>query len=630
MAPDLAVTESLPKARVFFDQLNRRYNDVHRTKEELFWATYMATSDDQEGFARAETAYKAFIADPAHLRDTRAHIAAIEALPPGAGRDAVLHGLKGWRGVFEANIIDSDEGRDLMRQMVQAEAGLFAKRRSYEPRHVNEQGVDEVATLSTLATNLSTNPVEARRRSSFDAFREIERWVLANGFLDLVKLRNRFARALGCDNYFDLKLLKNERMTPAQLFGVLDDFLARTGAANARSLADLAARTGADALAPWNLRFHATGDVVRRMDPYVPFALALRRWVMSFRRLGIRFRGATMQLDLIEREGKYQNGFCHGPVPAWFDETGRWIPGHINFTADATPDQIGSGQRAIVTLFHEGGHAAHFANVTQNSPAFSQEYAPTSMAYAETQSMFCDSLLGDADWLVRYAHTTSGDVLPESLIRDRIAARQPMRAFDERQIAVVPYFESALYRMSDEALTPESVLALARETERRVLGVESPRPMLAIPHLLNQESAASYQGYLLAHMAVYQTRAFFLRRDGYLTDNPAIGPDLAQHYWGPGNSVDHDTTLRGLTGEGFSARYLADECNLSIDDAWSQARETMEGAATRRYPHAAAPDLDAHIRVVHGAELIADSSAGEDAMCDRFETWVRERYASPT
>lgn len=627
MTSDLHTSDSLGRARAFFDGMNQAYNTVHKTKEDLFWAVYMATSDDQAGFASAENAYKAFVADPAKLRATRDHLARVESLPSSPERDAVAHGLRGWLAVFDANIIDSAEGSELMRQIVQAEAALFTKKKAFDPQHINEQGESEAATLSALATNLATNPVEERRRSSFDAFRELERWVLANGFLDLVKLRNRFARALGHDNYFELKLRKSERMTSAQLFGVLDDFLARTDAANARSLADLAARKGRDALAPWNLRFHATGDVVRRIDPYVPFALALRRWVMSFRRLGIRFRGATMQLDLIEREGKYQNGFCHGPVPAWFDAAGRWVPGHINFTADARPDQVGSGQRAIVTLFHEGGHAAHFANVTQNSPAFSQEYPPTSMAYAETQSMFCDSLLGDADWLVRYAHTPGGDVLPAGLIHDRIAARQPMRAFDERQIAVVPYFESALYRLSDAELTPDAVLSLARETERRVLGLESPRPLLAIPHLLNQESAASYQGYLLAHMAVYQTRAFFLRRDGYLTDNPAIGPDLARQYWAPGNSVDHDTMLRHLTGEGFSARYLADECNLSVDQAWTRARETMAAAADRRYPDDGAPDLDAHIRVVHGAELIADSAAGEDAMCERFEAWVREHYA---
>ena len=32
-----------------------------------------------------------------------------------------------------------------------------------------------------------------------------------------------------------------------------------------------------------------------------------------------------------------------------------------------------------------------------------------------------------------------------------------MRAFDERSIAVVPYFEAALYQLADETLTPEAV-----------------------------------------------------------------------------------------------------------------------------------------------------------------------------
>lgn len=627
MALDPQVTDALTRARAFFHDLNHGYNAVHKVKEDLFWTTYMGTSDDHEGFARAEGAFKDFISDPDRLGATRDHVQELEGLSAGTERDAVLKGLKGWVAVFEANIIDSDDGRDLMRQLIAAEGDLFAKRKTFEPRHINEQGESEVGTLSSLATNLTTNPIEERRRSSFDAFRAIETWVLDNGFIDLVRLRNRLARSLGYENYFDLKIRKNERMTPDQLATILDDFLVRTEAANTRTLATLRSTHGAKAVEPWNLRFYSAGDVVRRMDPYMPFSSALRRWVMSFRRLAITFRGATMQLDLIERDGKYQNGFCHGPIPAWMDEQGRWIPGQINFTADARPDQVGSGQRAMVTLFHEGGHAAHFANVTQNSPCFSQEYAPTSMAYAETQSMFCDSILGDADWLTRYASNSDGRFVPADLIRARIASRQPMRAFDERSIALVPYFESALYRMKDEEMSADALLALARETEIRVLGVESPRPLLAIPHLLNQESAASYQGYLLAHMAVYQTRAHFLRREGYLTDNPVIGPALAEHYWAPGNSVDHDTTLRSLTGEGFSARYLADECNQSVDDAWSDAEKSMAAAAAREYSTKIPQSLDAHIRVVHGSEILADSDRGEDAMCDRFEAWVRGKYA---
>jgi hypothetical protein len=160
-----------------------------------------------------------------------------------------------------------------------------------------------------------------------------------------------------------------------------------------------------------------------------------------------------------------------------------------------------------------------------------------------------------------------------------------------------------------------------------VLGMESPRPMLAIPHLLNQESAASYQGYLLAEMAVHQTRAFFLRRDGFLTDNGDIGPTLAAQYWAPGNSVPLDTMLRRLTGEGFSARYLADACNRSVDEAWAVAQQSISGAAGRAtHTSRDLPTLDAHIRVVHGSEVLAHSGEGEDAMCTRFEAWVNDHF----
>src|SRR4029079_3266116 len=116
----------------------------------------------------------------------------------------------GWL-LFEPKLMEREEARSLMRPMIDAEAALFASRREFKPYHINEQGESEVATLSTLAINHATNPMEDRRRSSFDAFHDIEQWVLANGFLDLVKLRNRFARALGFDNCFALKLVKNER-----------------------------------------------------------------------------------------------------------------------------------------------------------------------------------------------------------------------------------------------------------------------------------------------------------------------------------------------------------------------------------------------------------------------------------
>ena len=618
----------MPLAQEIFDALNAAYLAVHKPKEDLFWATYMATSgSDDAGFSKAEEAYKNFISDPVRLASVRSTLASLPATDADEAAVALRHGLKGWLALFESNIIDSDAARQRMAELIKLESDLFAKRRDLVLTHTNEAGVVEEATLSQLATNIGTNPVEASRKTSHDAMLQLEKWVLENGLLDIIKKRNAFARAQGFATYFDYKVQKNEQMSTAQLFAILDDFEARTQTANTRALSALAEKSGAQAVQGWNLRFHISGDVTRQLDPYFSFGKSLQRWMQSFQNLGIVYRGATLQLDLMERKGKFQNGFCHGPMPCYFDATGQWVPGEINFTASATPDQVGSGARAINTLFHEGGHAAHMANVTQNSPCFSQEFAPTSMAYAETQSMFCDSLIDDADWLKRYARNAKGEAVPDALIHERIVTTQPFAAFHERSALVVAYFERALYQLADADLNTPRVLALARATELRILGVTiGPRPLLAIPHLLNQESAAAYHGYLLAHMAVYQTRAYFEREYGYLTDNPAIGPLLSEHYWARGNGINHNATLVSLTDEAFNAKYLAEHCNQSVEQAWEAAQRKMAESAARAYPNAPSAGLDATIRIVHGDELIADNDQSEQAMCAQFESWVDNHY----
>ena len=489
----------------------------------------------------------------------------------------------------------------------------------------NEQGEHQQASLSVLGANLRTSDNESVRQSAHQAFLDLEQWVLNNGYIELVKERNAFARQQGFRNFFDYKVTKTEQMTPEQLFDVLDDFELRTRERNLASIAELVNLKGKGAVLGHNFTYSYSGDSARQLDPYLPFSKSLRRWVESFGRLNIDYSQADLTLDLLDREGKYQNGFCHGPIPSFYKADKSWQPGKVNFTSNAKPDEVGSGADGIKTLFHEGGHAAHFSNVKLNAPCFSQEFAPTSMAYAETQSMFCDSLLNDADWLKKYAFNAQGEVIPDQVIKALIEAKQPFKAYQERSILVVPYFEWALYSLDETLLTPENITQLARDTEQRILGVAvSPRPLLAIPHLLSQESACSYQGYLLAHMAVYQTRAYFTEKFGYLTDNPEIGPLLAKHYWHKGNSVSHDATLQSLTGKGFSAEYLAAACNKKSEEAWADEQAKIVASSLRE--QAAPASLNASLCIVDGDDVIATNKLSDNQLCDEFEHYIINRY----
>ena len=613
-------------ATQYLNDLNHRYLNIHRVKEDFFWETYMGISDDHEGSAKAQTAWTKFLSTAQQIQDVRDQLAQAEHISDAAEKAQTVQGLKGWLAMFEAHAIESEQAQELKDQLIQFEADLFEKKKAYAMSYQNEKGETVEASLVSLGSTVRTNNHESVRKSAHQALLDLEQWALNNGFIELIKLRNQFARSLGFKTFFDYSVAKGEKMTSEQLFTILDDFEERTRSAHQRSLAALAAEKGDTALAGHNFVYSFAGDVMRELDPYVPFAKSLRRWAESFGRLHIDYSGAELTLDLLDRKGKYPNGFCHGPIPSFYDQD-QWVAAKVNFTSNAKPDQVGSGYDGINTLFHEGGHAAHFANVKLNAPCFSQEFAPTSMAYAETQSMFCDSLLTDADWLKTYALDVNGTPVPDEVIQAMIQSRQPFKAYEERSILVVPYFERALYQLSDDELTPERATALARECEQKILGLAcSPRPLMAIPHLLSDESACAYHGYLLAHMAVYQTRAYFLQRFGYLTDNPEIGPLLAEHYWRRGNSLSHNETIIALTGEGFNAKYLADTCNLSVAEAWQVQQKKIAALATRE--QSAPADLNATIRVVDGAKELASNVESMETMCDEFEQYIAEHYFS--
>ena len=382
------------------------------------------------------------------------------------------------------------------------------------------------------------------------------------------------------------------------------------------------------------------GDVAKKLDPYFPFETAVLQWGKSFAALGISYEGASMNLDLLDRKGKYSNGFCHWPQPAWVRADGSWQPTVTNFTSLADPSAIGSGLTGLTTLMHEAGHAAHFANIKMPSPLFSQERAPTSVAYAELQSMFLDSLVGDAAWRAKYAISREGEPLPWALIEEDVRAKHPFEVFALRAMIAVPYFEKALYELPDGQVTAQAIADLADAVETRIQGGLVARPLLSVPHLLSDEASCYYHGYVLAEMAVHQTRAFLMQRDGYLVDNPKVGPTLRESYWRPGNSemfldLVAALTTKPLTGDAWVGMLkqevpalLAEE-KVAYDAAVAQAKGSCDIAGKRQK---AEVNLDMRIKIVDGDAVIADTAedGGFLPTCEKFEKYIRGRFAPPT
>ncbi|KAJ3208063.1 hypothetical protein HDU82_002993, partial [Entophlyctis luteolus] len=486
--------------------------------------------------------------------------------------------LRIFERTFKCYIITDPEGVKMRQELNHLEAKLAENRRAMKLGYTDPiTGEFVAASTVQLRSKMRTSESEEIRKSCFEAMRSIGPFV-APEFVEICKLRNKLARSLGFDCYYDMKVTAAEGFGKRTLFPILEKLVERSKNIRDKALSTLAKEKGELALKPWNMGYFMSGDLSALQDPYFPFETAVNVWARSFAALGIEYSGATMTLDLCDRPGKYSNGFCHWPQPAWISQTRGWIPSQANFTSLATPGQIGSGRTALVTLMHEGGHAAHFANVKQPSPLFSQERAPTSIPYAENQSMFLDSLVQDAAWLGRYARSNTGEVIPWELIEKEIRSLHAYKVFALTSMLVVPIFERRLYEMPDDKLTAASMIQLADEVELEVQGVLSGRPLLSVPHPLTDESAAYYHGYVLADMAVHQTRQHFLKKYGRIVDNPQVGEDLKTVYWEPGNSRMFLDLVQEMTGKPLSGDAWIDMLEEDVENVVRREKVAYEEA----------------------------------------------------
>ena len=635
-AAGAAAAQGGPGARGLIERLNRRYDELHRSFEEAFWATKMGLRESPvgtgEALAASKTAYEGFLADPGLLAEVRGVLEAGDV-----GLDASeAKTLRIMEKTFKAYQLPSKEAEGLRQQITEDEFVLQNEIRGGMKLGYEDPATGEFKAGSSvlLRTTMTTAEDEATRKAAYQGLRSIGPAV-AEQFVKVVKMRNRLAKEIGYEDYYDYKVTQAEGFSKATLFG---DFMGpleeRSRPLMKAARRSLAESKGEAALEAWNQSQALAGDVTRKQDPFFPFEDALSAWARSFAALGIKYRGATMNLDLLDREGKYSNGFCHWPQCAYVDTEGAFVPSQTNFTSLATPGAVGSGFTALTTLMHEGGHAAHFANIVQPSPFFSQERAPTSVAYAETQSMFLDSLCDDAAWVGRYARDSEGRPMPWDLFEAGLRAKSPYKVLTLRAMLAVPFFEKALYETPEAELTPDYVMRLADEVETRIQGGLGPRPLLSVPHLLSDEASCYYHGYVLAEMAVHQTRKHFLREYGNIVDNSSIGPDLTKAYWEPGNGEAFLNLVAGLTGSPLSSDAWIAELQEDLEARIAREREEY-AAATAAGPaipvETETVDLAMRIRLVHGDTIVSSTEAdGWGGAQAKFKEFIRAEFPATT
>jgi oligoendopeptidase F len=644
---------SPPAVRAFVQQFNEAYAMKHSAFEEQFWGTKMALSHggpyNSDLLTQTKTALEDFLSDSTIIQQAQTYR---KELGQNVDMTKQMNNMESDNEEVTVLVRCLDimlrtcqllppEAKTIRESTNELESKLESMRNSmklgYYYQDETESSSYQFHELSSVGLRnlLRAEPNESIRKAAYEGLRSIGPFVCQNGFVPIIQRRNQLARVLGYEDYYDYTVTQAEGFNKKRLFEILDTLEEGTRPLLHTARTEFENRYGVEALEPWNTSYFMAGSVIHKMDPYFPFSKAVEQYLRSYAAMNISYRGGKLNLDLLDRPNKYSNGFCHWPVPAWVRPDGTWQAAEANFTSLADPKAVGSGLTALTTLMHEAGHAAHFANICQPSPLFSQERAPTSVAYAETQSMFLDSLVGDAAWRAKYARNEKDQPLPFDIIEEEIRATHPFAVFQLRAMLAVSYFEKALYELPDDDVTPERIQSLADEIELRIQGGLSPRPLLSVPHLISDEASCYYQGYTLAEMAVHQTRHYFLQKFGSIVDNPHVGPTLRDAYWECGNSKNFLNLVRDLTGSDLSGEAWTSSLQESVEDKISRQRQEYDQALLQQSISSDKEQwestLDMILRFVDGDTVIAESTnLGIFGACREFEAFVKRRIEEQT
>jgi hypothetical protein len=186
-------------------------------------------------------------------------------------------------------------------------------------------------------------------------------------------------------------------------------------------------------------------------------------------------------------------------------------------------------------------------------------------------------------------------------------------------LARVCAFEKIVYETKN--LTPEKVIAAARKISKKYLDFKTDSlSVLETPHIYAWDNACGYQGYALAELALSQWREHFFKKYGYIVDNPKIGKDMKK-VWSYGSAKTLPEFVKLATGKKLSADPYIKAITRSIPAILKLSKERIE-TLSKKPLYKKSINLDAHITLVHGKEIIADNKKSFEAMSDKYSAWL--------
>lgn len=412
---------------------------------------------------------------------------------------------------------------------------------------------------------INDNEVERLLKSSCDPAELQEVWEahkavgreVASDVLDVVRLRNRLADALGFTNYHSMSLmLSGEKPREVELLMNEVDELSRGSFAAVKAELDeamaLRCRIPQSELRPWHYQgrfFQEAPDLYPvDFDKYYKGRDLERLTVDYYRSIGLDVEPMLRRSDLYPREGKNQHAFC----------IDMDCEGDVRVLCNLTDNE-----RWMETMLHEFGHAAYSVGHDSNPglPFLLRESA--AIFTTEGVAMMFGRLSRNPEWM-RLNLGISADEA-ERIAPDCRRAARLSQLVQSRFMQVVYRFEKAMYADPEQDLN-----ALWRSLVEKY-------QLLTYPEGRDEPDWAAkihialypcyYHNYQLGELFASQmhhcivenvTRSGSLPFDSY-TGCPGVGRWLMDNIFSVGKLYPWNEMISRATGEKLTAAYWAAE-----------------------------------------------------------------------
>lgn len=446
----------------------------------------------------------------------------------GVGDKKLKKQLRDLTSAFGDGIVYKEE----IKAMNEKENEISQKLNSYQMT-IDGKPVSKAEIAKIMETEKN---VEVRKKASDAKIKSGD--LIADDLIELVKMRNDFAKKKGYDNYFEMKL-EDYDIEPKELDTLLDEVATNTKVANEKVMSktkqELAKAFGVDEKDLRSYHFgYLTGE---NPEKKVNDAIKTKEEVVDISKkayagMGYNVDKLPIQLDLFPRENKNTHGFSF-PIEAGKD---------ARILANLT-DNVSS----VDTLLHELGHSVFTVKTNPKLPYLEQD---TTSTMTEAIAM----MMGD---------------LPrtEGLLKDKVSADVNEKftkslgdeesKFVGSSMAIID-FERNMYKNPDQDLKK-----LWKDVNVKYKGGsekdEETNGWATIPHYLSHP--AYYQNYFRASLIKAQLYESLTDKFGKLTENKDSAKYLDKHIFQYGGSKEDNEILQEVTGKKLSAEAFCKRIN---------------------------------------------------------------------